>query len=77
MAESEGLIKVTLDVPEDSFQRDVMDKLSSLYISEGVSLMCQEWNQIRKQVRHRSGPPLWITPHHAQMASLMPGRDSF
>eukprot|EP00873_Tetraselmis_striata_P037857 jgi/Tetstr1/458121/TSEL_044613.t1 len=50
MAESEGLIKVTLDVPEDSFQRDVMDKLSSLYISEGVSLMCQEWNQIRKQM---------------------------
>jgi hypothetical protein len=48
-AEDELLIKCTIDVPERELAR-IISHLKELFLSEGVSTVCQSWNQIREKV---------------------------
>eukprot|EP00951_Prasinocladus_malaysianus_P025162 scaffold219866_cov31-Prasinocladus_malaysianus.AAC.2 len=49
MAEADGLLKVTIEVPSDVLELDVMARLKDRYLSFGVSEVCQQWNNLREK----------------------------
>jgi len=53
MAEEEQLLRSLVGVPPAKLNT-ILDKLKDKYISEGVSLICQEWNQLRNKVLHEA-----------------------
>uniref|UniRef100_A0A061RB87 Transcription elongation factor SPT6 n=1 Tax=Tetraselmis sp. GSL018 TaxID=582737 RepID=A0A061RB87_9CHLO len=49
MAEAEGLITATVGLREGDLDR-LVDRLKDKYVSEGVSLICQQWNGLREKI---------------------------
>jgi len=49
-AEEEKQLEVTIGLPKDIIESTLMQEFESLYLSEGVSLTAQQWNEHRRQI---------------------------